>query len=58
MNRYSFRAAQVGTFLFLLLVSSLQARAAASPNAATSLAAYADHLLATTYPADSQAPRL
>lgn len=53
MNRYSSRAARLGTFLLLLLfVSSLQARAAASPNAAAGLASYADHLLATTYPAD------
>jgi CubicO group peptidase (beta-lactamase class C family)/uncharacterized protein YneR len=52
MTRYSSRAGQFGTFLLLLLISSLQARAAASPNAATGFAAYADHLLATTYPAD------
>ncbi|HSS51197.1 MAG TPA: serine hydrolase [Thermoanaerobaculia bacterium] len=41
--------AALGTFLLLLSLASLPARAAAPPG---DLAAYSEHLLATTYPAD------
>ncbi|HEV7509807.1 MAG TPA: serine hydrolase [Thermoanaerobaculia bacterium] len=49
MNRSSSRAVQLGAFLLLLSLVSLSAQAAPPPS---DLAAYADHLLATTYPAD------
>ncbi|HEV7784677.1 MAG TPA: serine hydrolase domain-containing protein, partial [Thermoanaerobaculia bacterium] len=48
MNRTRSSAA-LGTFLLLLSLASFPARAAAPPD---DLAAYADHLLATTYPAN------
>src|SRR5258708_20196464 len=47
MNRSRPCAVLLGAFLLLLSLSPLPARAASSD-----LAAYADHLLATTYPAD------
>jgi CubicO group peptidase (beta-lactamase class C family) len=47
MNRSRPSAFLLGAFLLLLSLSPLPARAASSD-----LAAYADHLLATTYPAD------
>jgi CubicO group peptidase (beta-lactamase class C family) len=52
MNRSRSRAGLLGAFL-LLFLSALSARAAA-PSSVTSsgLAAYADHLLASAYPAD------
>lgn len=48
MNRSSSRALLLGAFVLLLSLGSLPARAAASPG----LAAYAEHLLTTAYPAD------
>src|SRR3954466_13399568 len=53
MNRFHSRADLLGALILLLSLSSLPAQAAATPSATSSdLAAYADHLLATTYPAD------
>jgi CubicO group peptidase (beta-lactamase class C family)/uncharacterized protein YneR len=50
MNRSRSRALLPGAFVLLLSLGSLPARAAAPPS--SDLAAYADHLLATSYPAD------
>ena len=48
MNRPNFCAPLLGAFVLLLSLGSLPSHAAASPD----LAAYAEHLLATAYPAD------
>ncbi len=53
MTRSRSGAVLLGAFLLLLSLSSLPARAAAPPGAASAdLATYADHLLTATYPAD------